>query len=168
MLRKANMPIPKLTNEIITAALAGLAVQKQRIDAQIAQVRSMLPSGSKQSATTPEAAPRKRRKFSAATRRKMRKAQQLRWKKIRGEAEPAPAKAPAKKKRKLSKAGKAAIVAAVKKRWAEKKAQAVKAKSAAAKKPAPPKAKKTAPVKQAPVPKTVLAATPAPAEKAAQ
>jgi hypothetical protein len=56
----------------------------------------------------------------------MKEAQQRRWAKIRGESEPpAPAMPePPKAKRKLSKAGKAAIVAALKKRWAAKKAAA--------------------------------------------
>jgi DNA-binding protein HU-beta len=83
----------------------------------------------------------------------MKEAQQLRWAKIRGESEPpAPAtKAPSKAKRKLSKAGRANIVAALKKRWAAKKA-AVKiaptvAKKATAKK-APVKATKKATVKK--------------------
>jgi hypothetical protein len=51
-------------------------------------------------------------------------AQKQRWAKIKGESEkPAPALAPAPKaKRKLSAAGRAAIVAATKKRWAAVKA----------------------------------------------
>jgi len=62
--------------------------------------------------------------------------------KINGASEPpAPAtEEAAKPKRKLSKAGKAAIVAALKKRWAAKKAEAAKAKPAAAKKAAVKKA----------------------------
>jgi hypothetical protein len=47
---------------------------------------------------------------------------------------------PSKPKRKLSAAGKAAIVAALKKRWAAKKAEGVKAKPAVAKKTAVKKA----------------------------
>jgi hypothetical protein len=65
----------------------------------------------------------------------MREAQQRRWAKVRGESAP-PAAAtpqPAKPKRKLSKAGRANIVAALKKRWAAKKAAAAKAKPAARK-----------------------------------
>jgi hypothetical protein len=70
------MPKQKLTPEIITAAIQGYEAQKARIDQQIAQVRALLPGGSTQTAATPEPAPRKRRKFSAATRRKMKAAQQ--------------------------------------------------------------------------------------------
>ena len=141
----------KLTNEIIAAAILGFEQQKHHIDTKIAELRAMLPGGSAESAAIPEAAPRKRRKFSASARRRMKEAQQLRWAKIRGGSEPpAPAtQEPPKAKRKLSKAGKAAIVAALKKRWAAKKAEAAKARQAAntraaTKKPATKKAAKNA------------------------
>ena len=53
----------------------------------------------------------------------MREAQQRRWAKVRGETAPAKtASKAAKPKGKLSAAGRAAIVAALKKRWAAKKA----------------------------------------------
>jgi hypothetical protein len=65
----------KLTNEIITAAIAGYEAQKTAIDHQIAELRA-----------GPEPPHRKRKKFSAATRRRMKEAQRLRWAKIRGEA----------------------------------------------------------------------------------
>jgi hypothetical protein len=62
----------------------------------------------------------------------MKEAQERRWAKVRGESEPAAHATPESKKpkRKLSKAGKAAIVAALKKRWAAKKAEAAKPKPA--------------------------------------
>jgi hypothetical protein len=63
-------------HSILEAALVGLEAQKKRIEAQIAEVRAMLPSRPGQAAATPEASPRKRRKFSAATRRRMKEAQQ--------------------------------------------------------------------------------------------
>jgi hypothetical protein len=116
----------KLTPEIITAAIDGFEAQKTRIDAQISELRALLPGGSTKpaAAETIEPTPqRKRRKFSPDAMRRMREAQQRRWAKVRGESEaaaPAPvtASAPAKAKRKLSAAGRAAIVAATKKRWA--------------------------------------------------
>jgi valyl-tRNA synthetase len=144
------MPTHKLTPEIIKAAILGFEAQKTRIDDQIAELRAMLSGAPAESAATPETPTLKRRKFSAAARRRMKEAQQLRWAKIRGESEP-PVAAPEqpKPKRKLSKAGRAAIVAALKKRWREKKA-AVKAASAAAKKGTAKKAAaKKAPVKGA-------------------
>ena len=113
------MPTQKLTNEIITAAIDGYQFQKARIDAKIAELRSLLTGGPADPAVTPEPPTRKRKEFSAAVRRKMALAQKARWAKIRGEAEPAPARAEAPKpKRKLSRAGRAAIIAATKKRWA--------------------------------------------------
>jgi hypothetical protein len=73
----------KLTDEIITAAIAGYEVQKTRIDHEIAELRAKL---SGHPAAGPESPHRKRKKFSAATRRRMKEAQRLRWAKIRGEA----------------------------------------------------------------------------------
>jgi hypothetical protein len=147
------MPSPKLTSEIITAAIEGFESQKRRIDGQIAELRSLLPGAPAKFAGTPEVPTRKRRKFSAAARRRMKEAQQLRWAKIRGESEPPAPSAttePSKPKRKLSKAGRAAIVAALKKRWAAKKAVTAKPKPVIAKKAAVKKAAvKTAPAKAA-------------------
>jgi hypothetical protein len=118
----------KLTAEIVTAAIDGYEAQKTRIDAQIAELRAMLHPGSHEPVDTEktEAAPhRKRKRFSATAIRRMREAQRQRWAKVRGESAPPAAVAkpePPKPKRKLSKAGRANIVAALKKRWAEKKA----------------------------------------------
>ena len=122
------MPTPRLTPEIISAAIDGFQAHKVRIDSQIADLRAMLPGGAKPTmAAAPEASAKKRKKFSAATRRRMKAAQQLRWAKIRGEA--APATAPAapktekpKAKRQISPEGIARIIAATKKRWAAKRA----------------------------------------------
>jgi hypothetical protein len=143
-----------LTPQIINAAIVGFEQEKLRIDTQIAELRAMLDGGSTKPtpAATPEAPTVKRRKFSAAARRRMKEAQQLRWAKIRGEAEPsAPVTTEkSKPKRKLSKEGRANIVAALKKRWREKKAAAVKASPAVAKKTAVKKtAAKRAPAKAA-------------------
>jgi hypothetical protein len=120
------MPTPKLTPEIIAAAIVGFEHQKTQIDHQIAELRSML-TGPTETATTPEAPAPKRKKFSAASRRKMAMAQKARWAKIKGEAAPqAPVPAP-KPKRKLSAAGRKAIIAATKRRWAAVRAAAKKA-----------------------------------------
>jgi hypothetical protein len=151
-----------LTPQIINAAIVGFEQEKLRIDTQIAELRAMLDGGSTKPtpAARPEAPTVKRRKFSAAARRRMKEAQQLRWAKIRGQAEPSAAVTTkkSKPKRKLSKQGRANIVAAMKKRWAEKKASAAK--------PAPAKAsKKAAPVKKSTVKKSEVKKTaPAPAQ----
>ena len=142
---------PKLTNEIINAAITGFEAQKTRIDAQIAELRAMLDGSTKRTpAATPETHTLKRRKFSAAARRRMKEAQQRRWAKIRGESEPTAPETPeaAKPKRKISAAGRKAISEATKKRWAAfhaAKTATVAAKKAAAKRAAA----KKAPVKTA-------------------
>jgi hypothetical protein len=127
----------KLTPEIITAAIEGFEAQKTRIDAQIAELQAVLSGGPAAPAATPEAPTRKRKRFSAASRRKMAMAQKARWAKIKGESgPPAPAKPEATKpKRRISKEGMARIIAATKKRWALKRAEAAKAMKAGAKKP---------------------------------
>src|SRR5215470_13852806 len=153
MLPKTHMPPQKLTPEIITAAIEGFESQKRRIDDQIAELRAMLPGGSAETAATPEAPTRKRRKFSAATRRRMKQAQQRRWQRVRGESEPtAPAATPepSKPKRRISEEGMKRIIAATKKRWALKRAEAAKAQPTARKKTAVKKAVvKTLPTKAA-------------------
>src|ERR1035441_8720732 len=133
----------KLTHEIITAAILGFEEQKRHIDTRITELRAVLTGGPAAPATTPEPPTRKRKKFSAASRRKMAMAQKARWAKIKGESEPpAPAKAP-KPKRRISKEGMARIIAATKKRWRLQKAAA----KAAVKGPRAKAAKKSAPVK---------------------
>src|ERR1019366_4357577 len=130
------MPAPKLTHEIISAAIQGFEGQKRQIDDQIAELRAMISGVPAQTAATPEeGAPRKRKTFSAATRRRMAEGQRLRYLKLKGETEsPEPATPkPAKAKRKMSAAARKAIGAATRKRWAMQKA-AEAAKSAPVKK----------------------------------
>jgi hypothetical protein len=127
------MPTQKFSPAILLAAIEGFEQQKLRIDAQIAELRAMLPG---QPVVTPEAPTAKRRPMSAAARKRIGDAQRKRW----AASSMAPVTPePTKAKRKLSAAGKAAIVAALKKRWAAKKATAVKSAPAAAKKAAPKK-----------------------------
>ena len=118
----------KLTNEIITAAIAGYESQKTRIDQQIAELRSLLTGGAAKTVAAAEDALPKRRKFFAATRRRMRESQQRRWAKIRGKSEPSMAATVlAKPKRKISSAGRKAMAEASKKRRAAGKAAKGKA-----------------------------------------
>jgi hypothetical protein len=107
--------MPTFSNEIIEAAIAGFEAQKQRIDGQIAELRAMLDGRPAKEASTGKA----KSKFSPETLRRMRDAQQRRWAKVKSADKPTAEKKP---KRKLSAAGKANIVAALKKRWAAKKA----------------------------------------------
>jgi hypothetical protein len=115
----------KLTHEIIVAAIEGYESQKKRIDVQIAELRAMLPGGSTETATTPEASTRKRRKMSAAARKRIGDAQRKRWAASKKQAAPPKKNAP---KRKLSPARKAALVANLAKARAARTAKrAVKA-----------------------------------------
>src|SRR5437879_174948 len=123
----------RLSTDVLNAALAGLEAQRGKIEEQIQQVRSMLGIGVPRRGRPPkvavaegaaaESAPpaRKRRRFSAETRARMRAAQQKRWAVLK-QTKQAPAK-PAAKKRKLSAAGRKRINEATKKRWAEYKAK---------------------------------------------
>ena len=122
------MPTRKFTNEILNAAILGLESQKDKLDVQIAAIRQMLDGHRSEPTAIPEAPTRKRKRFSAASRRKMALAQKARWAKLRGESEPAKAAATAKPKRKLSAAGRKAIAEATRKRWAT--VRAAKAKKA--------------------------------------
>ena len=112
--------MPSLTKAIIEAAIDGFETQKQRIDAQIAELRAMLDGRPSAPVTEPKA----RRKLSREALQRMREGQQRRWAKVRGESTipSEDATRASKPKRKLSAVGKAAIVAALKKRWAAKKA----------------------------------------------
>ena len=148
------MPAQKLTPEILTAAIEGFEQQKLRIDAQIAELRVMLSGGRTEAVTTPEVPKGKRRKLSAAARKRIGDAQRKRWAESKGAFQPVAASEAPKRKRKLSAAGKRAISTATKKRWAafhaakEAKKPAV-AKKGAAKKTAARKAAAKAPVKVA-------------------
>jgi hypothetical protein len=167
------MSVSKLTSEIITAAIEGFQSQKNRIDDQIAELRAVLSGVTTQPTAMLEAHTGKRRKFSAAARKRMREAQQRRWAKIRGESgSPASATAePGKPKRRISEEGMKRIIAATKKRWRLQKA-AAKAKAPvkkatvkkAAVKTAPAKAAKRAPIKKAVAKKSA----PAPARPSGQ
>src|SRR5260370_1192418 len=111
----------KLTADLLEAAAIGFEVQKTQIEAKISDIKRLLDGGTGTTAPTETVKPRKKR--SAAVRRRMKIAQQLRWKKIKEAAAPQESKvAKPKKRRKLSAAGRRAISLAAKKRWAAIKA----------------------------------------------
>ena len=132
------MPQPKLTDEILAAALEGYEAQKTRIDAHIAEIRSMLGGGHTGAAASEGGKPK--RKVSASARRRMARAQKLRWKKIKQTSEAS--QATVKPKRRMSASARKRIAAAQKKRWAAVKK--IAARPAVAKK-APRKKVATAP-----------------------
>jgi hypothetical protein len=180
MVRKAHVPAQKLTPEIIAAAIDGYEFQRTRIDSKIGELKAILSGGPTEPAATPEPTKRKRRKMSAAARKRIGDAQRKRWAASKGQSEAATPE-PAKPKRRLTAAAKAKLVANLKKARAAKAAKA----KAAAKKAAPARKKNTAKkvavkappaktaTKAAPVKKAVLKTavekktTPAPAPEAA-
>jgi hypothetical protein len=107
-----HMPTQKLSAEILTAAIEGFEHQKLRIDTQIAELRNMLLGGRTEPAATPEAPKGKRRKLSAAARKRIGDAQRKRWAESKKAAEPSVPEVAPKPKRKLSAAGRKAIIAA--------------------------------------------------------
>ena len=107
----------KLTPEIMIAAIAGYEAQKNQIDSRIAELRSMLDGGSTGPAVTPSETGKRKRRFSAASRRKMAAAQKARWQKLKQGSEPTQTEAAKPKKRRMSAAGRRAISLAAKKRW---------------------------------------------------
>ena len=140
---------PKLTDEIIDAAIQGFEQQRAQIDQRIAELRGMRSGNHGSPAAVSGAAPPKKRKFSADARRRMREAQQRRWAGVRGTSETAPkseaaAAKPAKHRRKMSAQGRKAIAEATRKRWEAFRAakKAAVSKSAPAKKSGSSKATK--------------------------
>jgi len=124
------MPKLKLTAEIINAAILGFESQKTKIDAQIAELRAMLPGGTTQTAATPEPTKRKRRKMSAAGRKAISEATKKRWAAFHAAQQASEQPAPKKAARKIAKKTarkKAAVKKAVPKKVAVKKTTKVPA-----------------------------------------
>ena len=142
------MPNQTLSHEILSAALAGLEAQREKVDSQIAAVRRMLRARPEPTAAdgTPKTAapqaPGRRRRMSAGARRRIAEAQRKRWEAYH-QAQQAPSTAKkavgkpvARAKRKISAAGRKAIADAARKRWAEFRKTAAKAPAKAARKAA--------------------------------
>ena len=77
---------PAASREILEAALQGLEAQRQKLDEQIAQVRSLLgrrvgrpPKGNGESATASGETSRGKRTLSDEARRRIAAAQKKRW-----------------------------------------------------------------------------------------
>jgi virulence-associated protein VagC len=123
------MPRGKLLDAtVLQAALEGLELQRQRVEAQIAQVRSL--AAPRRGPIAAPAAAKPTRIISAAGRKRIAEAQRRRWaalKEVKRESPP--------QKRRLSAEGRRHIIEATRKRWAEFRAtQAAKEAKAAAKK----------------------------------
>ena len=133
------MAQPKLIREILEAALIALEQRKVTLDAQVAELRAMLPRGrTDDPAAISEADPPKGKRFGAATRRRMALAQKARWAKVRGVSAPARKavkREPTSHKRTISAAARKAMSEASKRRWAAvRAAKTQQAKATAAKK----------------------------------
>jgi hypothetical protein len=128
------MPQLKLTADILAAAMMGFEVQKFAIEGKIAEIRLMLDGDRSEPAAPSPATRTRRKKRSAAVRRKMALAQRARYAKLKQGSEPTQAVAP-KPKRKLSAAARKRIAAAQKKRWAAIKVAVVNKKTRAKKAP---------------------------------
>jgi hypothetical protein len=111
------MPQLKLTADILAAALMGFEVQKFAIEGKIAEIRLMLDGDRSEPAAPSPATRTRRKKRSAAVRRKMALAQRARYAKLKQGSEPTQAVAP-KPKRILSAAGRKRIASAQRNRWA--------------------------------------------------
>src|SRR4051812_36326200 len=101
------MAQPKLTNEIIDAAIFGFQEQKRRLDVQIAELRDIRTGASANAAVNSPPANSGRRTMSAAGRKAIAEAQRKRWAAAKGES--SDANVPKTSKRKLSAEGRAAI-----------------------------------------------------------
>jgi hypothetical protein len=79
-----QMPKTKVNPELLRMALAGYEAEKLKIDERIREVRGLLDGGTKPSSTAPEPTPkRKRRKMSAAARKRIGDATRKRWAELR-------------------------------------------------------------------------------------
>jgi hypothetical protein len=134
------MPRPRTIQPwLLEAALLGLEQGRQRVEAQVTQVKRLLPRRVR--LIVVPAAGKPKRTISAAGRKRIAAAQRKRWaalKKAKEESAP--------KKRRLSAEGRRHIIEATRKRWSElrtkKEAKEAKATAKKARKPAVTKAAK--------------------------
>jgi len=113
---------PRLTAELIAAAIQGYEAQKASIYAKVAELRALLSGGPAETAATPEPT-KKRRKMSAAGRKAISEATKKRWAAFHAAQDAAEQPAPKKAARKIAKKT-AAKKAAVKKSAPKKTAPA--------------------------------------------
>jgi hypothetical protein len=127
----------KLNPEIIAAAIEGFENQRNRLDAQIRELRAML-NGRRTESAAAETPKRNRRRVGATRRKRIAEAQR---KLAATKQQSAPSlqivtpEAP-QRKRRLSPAGRKRIIEATRRRWALKRAELEKAQRASAKKEA--------------------------------
>ena len=91
--------------DLLEAALIGYEHMRMAVEQRITQLRVMLNGNGRQTGAVPASEPtvrRKRRRSSAATRKRMAEAQRKRWSKIRAQQSAKTAARPTKRRRKLS------------------------------------------------------------------
>jgi hypothetical protein len=118
--------------EGFASMITQLEQRKAAIDRALAALREVdgitAPGTTAPTAKTaaPEVPAQKRRNLSAAARKRMKEAQQLRWSKTRSESQSAAQATPEASgpKRRISPEGMKRIIAATKRRWALKRAEA--------------------------------------------
>jgi hypothetical protein len=112
-------------NDLSTTQLRQALELSEQIDTLQQRLKSLLGGSVSAAPAEPTGSTRTRKGMSAATRAKMRAAQQARWSKIKGtpakETAPAAAAAAPKQKRGLTAEGRARLAAAMKARWAARK-----------------------------------------------
>ena len=115
--KKAVSGLSMSNAEVLEAALFGLERQRSEIEEKMAELRRQIGGDRagqprRASVKVDSAAPAvKKRRLSAAARRRIAEAQRKRWAAIKKAAS-------APKKRRISAAGRARIIAATRKRWA--------------------------------------------------
>jgi hypothetical protein len=119
----------KMTPEIIKAAIRGFEEQRRHIDLKLVELRSLLDGRTAVAVAEVVVAGRKRRKLSAAARKRIAEAQRKRWAAVKTHSAPV-AKQTKSNRPRLSAAGRAAIIAAAKKRWAAVRASKPQKKAA--------------------------------------
>jgi len=138
----------RLDPAVLQAALEGLEFQRQRVDQQMAQVRSLLRAAPKKRPTAAQAPAKPRPRMSLAGRKRVAAAQRKRWAKVKAkQAAKASAQSSKLTKRHISAEGRRRMVEANLRRWAEyrakKAAKEAKATAKKAQKPAVNKAVKS-------------------------
>jgi hypothetical protein len=110
--------------------LSDLRTELARINQAIAAVESLsdtgVPVGADFKAASESASKPRRRRLSAAGRRRISEAAKARWAKRRGKTTAAAATKPSSRRRKLSPAVRKRISEMMKKRWAERRKKAAK------------------------------------------
>lgn len=127
-----HVNMPSLDRSTLEAALSGLEARRTQLEEHIRKLRAMLRSGARgsqaesvgsedsETAGAQTGRGRRKRRLSAAGRKRIADAARARWAARRGEGTQSAA-APARKKRGISAAGRRRLAEAMRQRWAAKR-----------------------------------------------